>query len=132
MGLQSVTRKASVLNQYEETLGDPLAYRTELEKVFAVTPEDVTRVARQYLTPQRIELDICPGRRRRDRPRSASTARSRRLWSIRRSSPITDAFDRSVMPKLARHPTMRLRGSSGARSRTDWSSGSSSGTSCRS
>ena len=37
MGLQSVTRKASVLNQSMEIYGDPLGYRTELEKVFAVT-----------------------------------------------------------------------------------------------
>ena len=47
MGLQSVTRKASVFNRFMAVHGDPLGYRTELEKVFAVTPEDVTRVARQ-------------------------------------------------------------------------------------
>ena len=61
MGLQSVTRKAEVLNLHQALYGDPLAYRAVLDRVFAVTPEDVRRVARQYLGPNRIELDIIPG-----------------------------------------------------------------------
>ncbi len=60
MGLQSVTRKADVLNQSMAVHGDPLGYRTELEKVFRVTPEQVKRVAQKYLGPGRIELDIVP------------------------------------------------------------------------
>ncbi len=61
MGLQSVTRKAAVLNLHQAVYGDPLAYRVVLDRVFAVTPEDVRRVARQYLGPNRVELDIVPG-----------------------------------------------------------------------
>ena len=61
MGLQSVTRKATVLAQSMESFGDPLGYRTELEKVFAVTQEDVMRVPRQYLGAKPIELDVLPG-----------------------------------------------------------------------
>ena len=61
MGLQSVTRKAAVFNEYTAIFGDPLAYRTELAKIFAITPEDVRRVARKYLGANRIELKIFSG-----------------------------------------------------------------------
>ena len=76
MGLQSVTRKASVLNQSMDVYGDPLGYRAELEKVFKVTPADVTRVARQYLGANRIELDILPGAPA-SRPAEAAVDRSK-------------------------------------------------------
>ena len=61
MGMQSVTRKAAILNEYLDRLGDPLGYQTEIERVFAVTPDDVRRVAREYLGPHFIELDVVPG-----------------------------------------------------------------------
>ncbi len=61
MGLESVTDKAAVLNGYAASLGNPLAYRSVLVKVFAVTPEDVKRVARDYLGTRRVELDVVPG-----------------------------------------------------------------------
>ena len=61
MGLESVASKAETLNRYAATLGDPLAYRSVLVKVFEVTPEDVKRVARHYLGARRIELDVVPG-----------------------------------------------------------------------
>jgi len=104
MGLQSVTRKASVLNQYMATLGDPLGYRTELEKIFGVTPADVTRVARQYLSSRRIELDIVPGAPA-SRPPEAAVDRAKQAPLV---SPVlavvNDRFDRSIMPKLGPTP----------------------------
>ena len=104
MGLQSVTRKAAVLAQSMETFGDPLAYRTELEKVFAVTPEAVTRVARQYLGAKRIELDVVPGAPA-SRPAEASVDRSKQETLVSPAlAEINDAFDRSVMPKLGPTP----------------------------
>ena len=104
MGLQSVTRKAAVLNQSMESFGDPLGYRTELEKVFGVTPEDVTRVARQYLGAKRIKLDVLPGAPAA-RPAEASVDRSKQepLRSPALAE-IKDSFDRSVMPKLGPMP----------------------------
>jgi zinc protease len=104
MGLQSATRKASVLCQYEETLNDPLGYRTELAKVFAVTPAEVKRVAGQYLKPQRIELDVVPGPPA-SRPPEVSVDRAKQAPLV--DPPIVqvaDAFDRSVMPKLGPTP----------------------------
>ena len=104
MGLQSVTRKASVLAQSMEAFGDPLGYRTELEKVFAVTPEDVTRVARQYLGAKRIELDVLPGAPA-SRPAEAPVERSKQEPLVSPAlAEINDAFDRSVMPRLGPTP----------------------------
>ena len=110
MGLQSVTRKAEVLNLYQALYGDPLAYRTELDRVFAVTPDDVRRVARQYLGPNRIELDIVPGEPAppavADRPAAPARRQSRRAPSCRPPE-IKDDFDRSAMPPLG--PTPRYQ-----------------------
>ena len=104
MGLQSVTRKASVLNQSMEMYGDPLGYRAELEKVFKVTPADVTRVARQYLGANRIELDIVPGPPA-SRPAEAAVDRSKQApVSNPAIAEIKDVFDRSIMPKLGPTP----------------------------
>ncbi len=70
-----------------------------------MTPEDVRRVARKYLGPNRIELDIVPGEPA-TRPPDAAAVRppqSRRRPS-HRSAEIQDDFDRSVMPQLGPTP----------------------------
>jgi zinc protease len=104
MGLQSMTRKATVLNQSTEMYGDPLGYRAELEKAFAVTPQDVTRVARQYLGPKRIELEILPGAPA-SRPAEAPVDRSKQVPLVSTAlAAVKDAFDRSVMPQLGPTP----------------------------
>ena len=103
MGLQSVTRKASVLNQYQAVLGNPLAYRTELDKVFAITPRDVRRVALKYLGPNRIELDILPGELA-NRPPDAATVLPRTALPAPPLVEIPDSFDRSIMPELGPRP----------------------------
>ena len=63
LALESTTSKASVLNLSSARLGDALGYRTVLARIFAVTPEDVKRVARAYLRPERIEVEVRPGTR---------------------------------------------------------------------
>lgn len=110
MGLQSVLRKAQVFSQYEATYGDPLAYRAELDRVFAVTPDDVRRVARQYLGPDRVELDIVPGEpspapAAADGPRQADAGDAAAAPAP--GPEIKDAFDRSTMPPLG--PTPRYQ-----------------------
>ncbi len=114
MGLQSVIRKAEVLNLYQAVYGDPLAYRTELDRVFAVTPEDVRRVARQYLGPNRVELDIVPGEPAPATAQAAAPA-NRPAQEVVAGQPgtlpppveIKDNFDRSIMPPLG--PTPRYQ-----------------------
>ena len=104
MGLQSVTRKASVFNQSMAMYGDPLGYRTELEKVFKVTPDDVMRVARQYLGANRIELDILPGAPA-SRPAEVAVDRSKQApLASPALAEIKDTFDRSIMPELGPTP----------------------------
>ncbi|AMV36531.1 M16 family metallopeptidase [Planctomyces sp. SH-PL62] len=61
LGLQSVLARAEVFCLYEAVSGDPLGYRDELQRLFAVTPEDVRRVANHYLTDAFIRLDVTPG-----------------------------------------------------------------------
>ena len=67
MQLESVTSAASVLNYGAATYGDPLAYQTEISRMNAVTPQDVSRVARKYLGSARVEIDILPGEHARPR-----------------------------------------------------------------
>ena len=106
MGLQSVTRKASVLNRFMAIYGDPLAYRTELEKVFAVTPDDVTRVAKKYLGRGRIKLEVVPGAPVA-RPVEAAVDRGKQVPLVApRLADVNDTFDRSTMPRLG--PTPRF------------------------
>ncbi len=107
MGLQSVARKAAVLNQYQAVFGDPLAYRTELDKVFAVTPEDVRRVALKYLGPNRVELDISPGEAANRPPVAAAVHPQTATSPAPPLAEIPDNFDRSIMPDLG--PTPRYR-----------------------
>jgi zinc protease len=104
MGLQSATRTASVLNRSMAMFGDPLGYRTEVEKMFAVTPDDVKRVARQYLGAGRIVLEVVPGAPAA-RPPEASVDRSKQLPLVApKLADVKDTFDRSVMPRLGTPP----------------------------
>jgi len=104
MGLQSVTRKASVLNQSMGTLGDPLAYRTELEKVFLVTPADVTRVARKHVGARRIEIDVLPGEPASRPPEAAVDLAKQAPVAGPPIADVRDVFDRSIMPKPGATP----------------------------
>jgi zinc protease len=110
MGLQSVIRKAAVFNEYEAVFGDPQAYRSELAKVFAVTPDDVRRVANQYLGANRIELDISPGDPM-PRPPQADVAAKPNPAPAAAPAPVAveikDDFNRSAMPELG--PTPRYQ-----------------------
>src|SRR5262249_46788601 len=100
-----------VLNEYEAIFGDPLAYRTELSKVFAVTLEDVRRVARQYLGATRIELDIVPGEpAAQPREEAVGRAKPARVTAPDAALPaavIKADFDRSAVPP--RGPTPQYR-----------------------
>jgi zinc protease len=98
MGFQSVTHKASALNQNMITYGDPLGYRAELARVFAVTPADVKRVAEKYLGPRRIELDIIPGPPASRPPESAVDPNTQAPLANSPVIEIKDEFDRSAMP----------------------------------
>jgi zinc protease len=96
--LESVTSKASTFNYNSAALGNPLGYRETLAKIFAVTPADVVRVARQYLGPARIQLDVLRGERsqRRYEHDIHLTEPDQRVAGRRLAR--SDKFDRSVAP----------------------------------
>jgi zinc protease len=51
IGRQTVMGRAETLQWANHFLGDPAAYRTEMERMMAVTAEQVRAVANRYLTP---------------------------------------------------------------------------------
>jgi zinc protease len=104
MGFQSVTQKASTLNQDAATYGDPLAYRTELDRVFKVTAADVKRVAEKYLGTARIELDVVPGPPASRPPEAAVDPKTQAPLANPPVLEVKDDFDRSAMPPLGPTP----------------------------
>ena len=104
LGLQAAGRKADFLNAYNVQYGDPLAYKAEMARIFAVTPADVKRVAGRYLGPNRVRLDVVPGPPTPRAPESAVD----RAGQAEPASPtvvdIKDSFDRSAMPSLGEPP----------------------------
>jgi zinc protease len=59
-GLEAVDRRGETMAAGQTFFGDPLHYLTELQERQAVTPADVHRVAKQYLTPARVVLSMVP------------------------------------------------------------------------
>ncbi len=103
MELQSVAYKASVLNQYLALEGDPLGFRRELERIFAVTAADVKRVAARYLGKTRVRVDVLPG----PHPERAPDPIVKPVGPAPRPAPrvaIKDSFDRGVAPRLGSRP----------------------------
>jgi zinc protease len=102
--LQSATRLADFLNGNNVEFGDPKAYVTLMKKLFAVTPDDVKRVANTYLTANRIRLDVNPGE---PTPRAPETPVARKGQESTESVPVAeikDTFDRSKMPQVTGNP----------------------------
>src|SRR4028118_1381461 len=73
-------------------------------KLFAVTPDDVKRVANQYFTANRVRLDIRPGPQT---PRPAEVEVERNSQAPLESPKVAegkDDFDRSVVPQGGADP----------------------------
>ena len=60
IGIQDALGKADVLAEGQTFFGDPLHYVKETEQALAVTPADVARVVKEYLTPGRVVLSMVP------------------------------------------------------------------------
>ncbi|HEV3167818.1 MAG TPA: pitrilysin family protein [Isosphaeraceae bacterium] len=102
--LQSATRKADFLNENNVDFGDPLAYKHEMAKLFAVTPADVKRVANKYLTPKRIRIDVNPGPPTPRAPEVAVDRSTQKDLASPVIPAVQDTFDRSVMPQPGPNP----------------------------
>jgi zinc protease len=95
--LEDVGGKADFLNANNYFYGDPLAYKDELKRLFAVTPADVKRVANEYLKRNRVRLDVTPGPQAQRAPEVAVDRQGQP--DVAAAAPeVKDAFDRSVMP----------------------------------
>jgi len=102
--LQSATRLADFLNSNNVQDGDPKSYADRMKKLFAVTPEDVKRVANKYLTADRVRLDVNPGPPT-PRPAEAVVDRSGQQAADGPTTvAIKDSFDRGKMPVVGPNP----------------------------
>ncbi|CAN5670648.1 pitrilysin family protein [soil metagenome] len=59
-GLQTVLGKADQLNSYATFLGKPDYFQADLDRYRKVTPADVQRAAKNYLTEKRLVMTILP------------------------------------------------------------------------
>ena len=59
-GLESTESRADQLAEGQTFFNDPLHFQVELKEAQAVTPADVERVARRYLTPGRVVFSMVP------------------------------------------------------------------------
>jgi zinc protease len=117
--LQTVQAKADFFNRNYVQHGDPLAYKKTLRNAYAVTADDVKRVANKYLSGHRIRLDVNPGPKT-PRPEETPVDRSSQapLASVA-EIPVKDTFNRSLEPKpgpapaFAPAPVVRRRLSNG-------------------
>ncbi len=103
-GLQSETVRADFLNQYNVVFGDPMAYKAEMVRLFAVKPADVKRVANQYVTGHRVRLDVLPGAPAERAPESTVDASKQTPLVMPKTEVVKDTFDRSVMPEVGPAP----------------------------
>jgi zinc protease len=104
LSVQTAQSKADFFNRYNVQYGDPLAYKRDLRESYAVTADDVKRVANKYLVANRVRLDVTPGPKT-PRPEEAGVDRSAQapLPSVA-ASPIKDTIDRSREPQPGPNP----------------------------
>jgi zinc protease len=72
-GLESNLNKAVILAQGSAFHGDPGYYRKQYSDAESVTPAEVQRVARQYLTKGRVVLSVVPLGRAQDASKAAES-----------------------------------------------------------
>jgi len=74
--LQTINGKAETMNAYATYMGKPDAFQTFYERLRKVTPADVQRVAKTYLTGDRLVMSIVTGTAAAAAANTESTARS--------------------------------------------------------
>jgi zinc protease len=102
-GLQTVLSKADALNRNAVFFGKPDLFQQELDKYRRVTPADVQRVARDYLTANRLVMTYMPkkaeGGARMNQAANTPTSKS----SEKKTEP-----DTSKLPKPGANPRFNL------------------------
>ena len=98
-GLQSAHGKAEFLHGNNFFDGDPLAYKKEMEKLFEITPADVQRVAKKYLTANRVRLDVTPGAPTERAPEAVVDKSQQSPLPEVKVVEVKDTFDRTKQPE---------------------------------
>jgi len=80
-GLESNLGKANQLLDGAVFYGNPGQFSTDYQKILAVTPADVKRVAAQYLSGNRIVLSVVPKGKRDQASKSAESETVSLLFS---------------------------------------------------
>ena len=96
-GLQTVLGKANQLNSYATFLNKPDYFQADLDRYRKVTPADVQRVAKQYLTDKKLVMTIVP---RSKGAKSVGSSESNRPTS-KPASENAEKFDKMKAEKLA-------------------------------
>ena len=102
--LQSATRLADFLNGNNVHDGDPKSYADRMKKLFAVTPDDVKRVANKYLTADRVRLDVNPGAPTPRAPEVIVDRAGQQAADAPTTVAVKDSFDRGKMPVVGPNP----------------------------
>ncbi|MHB1037978.1 MAG: M16 family metallopeptidase [Pirellulales bacterium] len=108
--------RADRLNMYNVYLGDPGRLNSDFDRYLKVDPAAVQRVAREYLGPKRVTLEVVPGAEQKITPdprETAATAREELAKQIKEKPvpelpAVKDSFDRGVMPPPAAVPKFAL------------------------
>ncbi len=77
-GMQTVLSKAEQMNNYNTYIGKPDHFQTDLDRYRKVTPADVQRVAKTYLTADRFIMSFVP---RKDKAASQANSAANRPTS---------------------------------------------------
>lgn len=99
-GLQNVLGKADQMNGYATYVGKPDYFQTDLDRYRKVTPADVQRVAKSYLTKDRFVMQFVPRKEKAVAVRDAASAQKKKT---------ADTKDYSVnLPKPQADPKLTL------------------------
>ncbi len=104
-GLQTVLGKAGQLATYKGYLGKSNWFQDDLDRYRKVTPADVSRVAKQYLTDNRLVMSYVP--RRGEAPRTARTADETKSKSDKADAAKL-AAQTAALPKAGPDPKLSL------------------------
>jgi zinc protease len=108
--------RADRLNMYNVYTGDPGYLNKDFGRYLKVDPAGAHRVAKNYLTDNRITLEVVPGKEVTIAPdpriaaaaKRAELAKGERPLVVKPSPPPSEDADRTSMPKAGPEPTFHL------------------------